>query len=413
MKNSYPGINSKAVVLLIMLLGCIYIAVQFTPVRAATSENVLLYQTPDPQTGEDTLIDVIEDYLLSSIFSLIFGALGTTLLFYLTKHPTKSEDIRKRIKQEMILSARKDLNLHPDATPPLLTFSEIMTRSEMMMDLATEASIIATLSIETYTPEYHHYQVIAIFEPADQNLFDKLVDRPGLHQIKFIMYIDFSGISELQWTVDDFTRNGIKDLIIRTIFRGADSQHEGFLMVAKNSQGKWTAHTIPSITEIYQGIVHKEPAVWNPEKSVAQNLVLFQTPGATQSTFPPQAYFQQSKVSETKFDLLHDGTIYPYYSYSTGTVLRGEHSVLKYPVLLVITQVYYINGNDSEGWISPHRLLFTMFRVTPGGFILDSNWNHGAPILTAEPRNISDVDINSIVAQGYDRHMVGRMYFYN
>jgi hypothetical protein len=153
-------------------------------------------------------MQLLRDNLVSFLLSSTFGVLVTILLFYLTSHPTTGEAIRRCLKSSVLKRLQEELRRSESIAPEVTNF------------LAQEFDVHPLKSILMFgiwepKKDAEWYRWVAIFEPREPRLLDKLVGRPGFYDLRWFGHIEVPSPDSLvpaKLEVVDFDGDGVPEV---------------------------------------------------------------------------------------------------------------------------------------------------------------------------------------------------------
>lgn len=343
---------------------------------------------------------IFKDHFLTDVIWLIIGVVVTSVIFALTANPITTNGVREKLTslamksvldQKLQLRARR---LSVDS----FSFQKIgLDLSESVVSYGTifdEKSV----SIGRW---------IAVFEPSEQRLLDKLVGRTSFYELKFINVIDIDSAGELMAKnieAKDLDSDGVFEFIIKLESQWGDSRSNGFALVYRTKTGEWMMQGLPDMAaSIRQSMEQKIPEVASYAKQNRQfsyfgkinkeNFLSSQVQSKDLMVYQDE-YLIKAKKKSPNFYMLRNG---------------GNYSFIEHPLRKTNDVAIIAILSDNQAIMGAHHSAVTVYSFNDDGLVRDINWNWGYSMLSAAPMRANDIDLKSIIQAGTEAHIEGNI----
>jgi len=343
---------------------------------------------------------IFKDHFFTEIIWVILGAIGTSVIFALTANPMTTNGVREKLTSTILRSIR-DQKLQSQARRLSM---DSFSFQKIGLDSSESVVSYGTIFNEMSTPIGRW---IAVFEPSETRLFDKIVGRTSFYELKFLNVIDIDSADELvakNIEAKDLNTDGVYEFVIKLESEWADSKAKGFALIRRSKEGEWVMQGVPDMAlSIRQSLDRKIPEV-AAYRSLNKQFSYFGPRGYKKNIITPvkstdltvyqDEYFIKSKNKSVKFYMLRNG---------------GEYSFVEHPIRktseVAITSII----EDDRAVMAKHRSAVTVYSFGNEGLSRDINWNWGYSMVSAIPLGADEIDLGSIIRAGSEAHIEGNM----
>jgi hypothetical protein len=351
------------------------------------------------------VIQVLQDNFIEFVFSSLFGVVITISLFFFTSHPTTADKIKTRLRSVILKRLQKVLCRTEKILPEITSF------------LAHEFDIHPLKSIVMFglwepKRDAEWYRWIAIFEPQEARLSDKLVGRSGFYELQSFSYIKVPSADSLvpsKIEVVDFDGDGIPEVHVTLKSTWADSASIGPLFLRKRQGYGWQALALPSISALTSHVLDGNLPHPDSLTPVGKPFPLFgmRESSATGPTASPLQELKNTGVYEDKWILTHNGEKVSFVTLRNG----GMYQVRRHPIrdhLHIITLAFFA---DDHAVLGAHFAVVNVFALAER-FTRDLLWNWGFPMISEIPLRPPEIDIDAITKAGVVAHIIWQYFFW-
>jgi hypothetical protein len=269
---------------------------------------------PDPRRLAGVVINLLRsdgqamqlllDHITSFIFSSIFGVAVTVLAFYLTSHPTTAGATRKRLKATILKRLQAELRRAESVEPEITNF---LTHE---FDIHPLKSIVM-FGLWEPKRDTEWFRWIALFEPQEPGLLDKLVGRPGFYDLRSFLHMAVptpESLAPSKTEIMDFDGDGVPEVHITLKSTWADSISIGPLILKRSEGGNWQAVALPSISSLTSDVLQGKSSYPKNIVPPGQPIPFFgMKDDSGEVTRPPLHDLKNFGVYEDDWVLTHNG----------------------------------------------------------------------------------------------------------
>jgi hypothetical protein len=324
----------------------------------------------------------LKDNLFSNVFSLLFGGIITTLLFFSTSHPIAPEDVKKEL---LGLSLAEMKSRYGD----VVSESTIDKISSAEIDMGADKSIVFSGSTKI---NGNIYRWVSIFERSPPRIFDKLVGRSGFFRLSSLTSYEapyFNSLLVDKIEIIDFDGDGKSEIHIRLKSIWADSTSVGPLILSKNDNAKWHLSTLPSISNAINSPLK------NPKMGDRRPYRFFGMVGDEDPQLKTISELNHNG-NEQEFSTLRNG----------GDYIFRNHTIKGYSQIQTLS--FFMDG---EAVLGPHYAVVNMFKFGENSIETDELWNWEHPMYSTRPLRLLEIDMDSIFEAGIMSHTVGDIFY--
>jgi len=349
-------------------------------------------------------MQVLRDNLISFVLSSTFGVVVTILLFYFTSHPTTADTIRKRLKSAILKRLHEELGRTEAIVPEITNFLS------QEFDIQQVKSIVMFGLWEPKKDvEWHRW--IAIFEPQEPRLLDKLVGRPGFYELKSFAHMEVPSPDSLvpsKVEVLDFDGDGIPEVHVTLRSTWADSASIGPLILRKRQGCTWQFLALPAISVLTSQVLQGNSPHPDDATPHGRPIRCFGMKGASDGVvWSPLQDLKDTGVYEDNWILTHNGENIPFVTLRNG----GSYQVRRHPIrdhVHLATVAFFADGHAV---LSAHYAVVNFLILGDRVMTSDLLWNWGFPMVSKAPLRPIDIDLDSIAKAGIVAHIIGNTFF--
>lgn len=336
----------------------------------------------------------IKDNLFSNVFSLLFGAIVTILLFFFSSNPVSPEDVKQELLEISLGEMKKRYGeMITESTIDKITSTELEAGADKSIILSGSTNINDNL-----------YRWVSIFERKPPGVFDKLVGRSGFFNLTSLTSYEapyFNSLLVDKIEVIDFDGDGASEVHVRLQSIWADSTSFGPLILSKKDDAKWYLSALPSISNAINSPLK------NPKMGGRRPYNYFGMVDDEDQKPKPINELKQLGISEEPWSLIHNGEEQEFSTLRNGgDYIFRNHTIKGYAQIQTLS--FFIDGGAVLG---PHYAVVNMFKFGENGLETDELWNWEYPMYSTRPLRLSEIDMGSILKAGIMSHTVGDVFY--
>lgn len=350
-------------------------------------------------------MQLLRENLIEYVFSSAFGILVTILLFYLTSQPTTGAVIRRRLTFSVLKRLQKELRRSESAVPMVTNFLA------QEFDIHSLKSILMFGIWEPKNSAAEWYRWIAVFEPKEPRLIDRLVGRPGLYDLVWFGHMAIpcpDSLAPAKLEVVDFDGDGVPEVHATLTSTWGDSASIGPLILKKTQSNGWRATALPSISALTSNVLQGKSPHPNGVDPPGRPFSYFgMNDTSAEDAIPPAQDLRKARVYEDNWTLVQNGMGMQFATLRNG----GTYQFRKHPVrghVQVATLAFFVDGRAT---LSTHYAIVSFFALDSEKMMSDLFWNWGFPMVSMIPLRPSDIDLDSIGMAGVKAHIIGNTFF--
>ncbi len=347
-------------------------------------------------------VNYVQLHFIGFVFSSLFGAVLTVSMFYFTSSPTTSFEIKRKLRE--VVDERL-LEYFPDGNSKV-SFDSIVKES---LDLSTTKSIFIFGTVVGESNEMARF--LAIFEPASQGVFDKLVGRSGFYDLKSFTHIEIpysNNILPVEINISDIDLDGNKDVFIYVKSVWGDSTSTGVIVLMKNENEEWKFLSIPSLSERLESFTSGNSQHPEGLSPVSNPTIWFGDTKSDELNIPKVIEeYKAFEIYEDEWIARHNGKEKEFVTLRNGGKIKLlEHPFENYKHIGVAS--YVSDGLAVQGY---HHVMVTFLKFENNELIVDTLWNWGYPMLSISQEDLSILDLNVFHSVGMSSHIQGDTFF--
>jgi hypothetical protein len=255
------------------------------------------------------------------------------------------------------------------------------------------------------------YRWVAIFEPQEPRLLDKLVGRPGFYELQSSGHIEVPSPDSLvpsKVEVLDFDGDGVPEVHVTLRSTWADSTSIGPLILRKRQGCAWQALVLPSISALTSHVLQGNSP--HPDNMIppGRPFPFFGMRDASdEGARPPLQDLKNAVVYEDNWILTHNGENVPFVTLRNG----GTYHVRRHPVRDHVHFATVAFFADGHAVLSAHYAVVNFLVLDDRVLTRDLLWNWGFPMVSLAPLRPADIDLDSIAKAGIVAHIIGNAFF--
>jgi len=338
--------------------------------------------------------------LIAASFSMLFGALVTTVAFYVTSPPTTAAEVRAKIVGLAKTQVQKE-------SRDTIQSVRIEYFASEALDLSVANSVVVFGTAKT--SDHSLLRFIGIFQSSAPSLIDKLIGRQGFVEPTFVALIpawndDIALLDSVEFK--DIDADGNKEILVSLKSNKADSIASGLIVLKKDEQENWRLFGIPSLEKIFQGELDSLSRQSHPDDD--NSFIWFERKGGKKNRTPRSlSAFKTFNVNEEELDITHGGEAMQVHMLGNGGHFKLlSHPELGYPQIGVVVPL-----DDDEGVVEDHHLMVQFFRVEDRVMTVDRAWNQGKPMLSRDTESTDEVDFDDFEKAGVESNTVDGIFF--
>lgn len=334
----------------------------------------------------------------------VLGVVGTIFLFSFTSQPSTSDAIKEKLKTVVLNKLQSELGRAESIAPEITRFLA------QDFDVNPMKSIVMFGIWEPKKDTEDLYRWIAIFEPQEQGLLDKIAGRPGFYQLKWFGHIEVSSPDLLvpsKVEVMDFDGDGIPEIHIKLKSTWGDSTSVGPLILKRYQGGEWQAIVLPSISVLTSQVLSGNLPSRDKMTPGGQPYSYFGMATSKHFLRPPIKQLANDGVYEDKWTLTHNGEKVPFVTLRNG----GTYQVQKHPFkdyMQFATVAFFDDGNSVLGG---HYAVVNFLILGERELKRDLLWNWGFPMVSIVPLKPKDIELDSVTKAGIAAHIIGNVFY--
>lgn len=344
----------------------------------------------------------IVSYLVTSVISVAI----TVLIFSFSANPVSTDAIRSKLVSMAFNQARMYVDMREAEVASMDSF------------VSYKVGMDSTESIVGYGNLRNSKGIIgrwlAVFEPKDPNILDKLVGRSGFYKLSFIGFIPAKDDEELaskSIEAKDIDGDGLIEFLVNLESQWGDSKSKGFLILKRKPDSSWIVFGLPDMSHsIAQAINGNIPEVGELHTNI-EPITHFGTAGSKANKVGPPSkeimrnlevyqdlFSIENANSRQTFSMIKNGGSYKFFI----------HPIKKYFLVSTVSFIF-----DKNPVLAKHYCAVAVYSVGKESLVRDINWNWGYPMLSITPYMPQEVEIDSVLKAGIEAHRVGgSLYWY-
>jgi hypothetical protein len=342
----------------------------------------------------------VRGHFISFLFATAFGAVLTSVTFYVTSPPTTAAEVRQRISDLALESIRPDVDERIEKI-------RIDYFSSESLDLSAASSVFVSGTAGATNGDV--FRFLGIFQPSPPSLMDRLVGRQGFIKPTYIAVIpaaDDESAMTSDVVIKDIDLDGNKEILITLKSNRADNVPIGLVILKKGSNDVWNAFGIPGLNSVMKNLL--AACSVSPVPTEGCSKIWFARSKLRDSVaLRSREEYAGLSVSEESMELIHNGKSTEFSMLQNG----GRFEFFAHPELGHQQLGIVVPIDDGEAVQEDHHVLITFLRIEERQMSADPSWNWGRPMLSLDTENVDDIDLGKFEDAGVAAHTVGGMFF--
>lgn len=338
----------------------------------------------------------------SYIFAGFCGVVITALLFHFTKQPVSSSEINIKLKEMLDEKISHKNGTRPDS----IDFNSVISQS---LDLNPSASIFVYGTIKK---DSKITRILAIFEPDELNILDKIVGRSPFFSITSLTQIsveDQDSLIPFDIKTEDYDLDGNKEIVVNVKSKWADSSSSGIILLKKTLENEWHFLSIPPLKDKLKQIINAEEPSSDDVQPIMEPTIWFAPENGSKkfNIYKNIDLYRNFDIYEDTWMAIHNGVKKNFITLrNRGVIKEFRHPHRSYPEFGIIATI-----NDDEAVLSEHRIFVTFLKLGETELETDKLWNWGYPMLSLIPEEITNINLDDFHKIGIDSHIIDGIFF--